>query len=359
MVLLALSPVITHKAFATEITVTGNGEASVNEASVSDSSQVNVTSNNSAEVTNNVQVNAETGNNEVSGNTGDSQVQTGDVAIDTTVVNEMNQTNVTQQSCCSQSGTIVVNSKNGSNSQNTTNVSNSNNANLNINQTAVITNTINGKANTGGNTANNNSGYVGIKTGNITVKDRIINAQVNIAKIQVNQPVLGDTLATVIGNGTGTTNSINFLTSNNQTVNVVNYADIFNNIVYDLTTGDNHADNNNGDVEIKTGDISVTTEITNVVNESEVIIDCECKEKPEKPTPTPPADKVTPTPPSPEKPTSGGNGGEVASVAVGKVLPVTGVNWIILAIAGNIMMLFLGMILRLRSGNAPGAEALS
>ncbi len=361
MILLAASPVITHRAFAVELSVTGNGEGSVNEANVSNASTTQVTSNNTAEVNNDIQINANTGNNSASGNNGEAtQVTTGDVVTETTVVNEMNKTVVEQQPCCSQSGVITVISNNGSNSKNTAQTTNTNNTHVTVNQHAQITNNVKGTGNTGGNTANNNAGNVSIKTGNITVKDSIYNTMVNRARVSVNQPTSGGTLATVIGNGTDTTNTINFLTNNAQTVVINNYADIFNNVIYDLSTGNNHANDNTGNVSIETGDIDVTVEIVNDVNKSEVEVKCDdCREKPEKPTPTPPADKVTPTPPSPEKPTShGGNGGEVASVSVGKELPVTGMNWLLLAIIGNVMMLFLGMILRLRSGNAPGAVAL-
>ena len=131
-----------------------------------------------------------------------------------------------------------------------------------------------------------------------------------------------------------------------------------------LITGDNTADRNtDGDVDIKTGDVKVVTKIENDVNKSEVVVECGCeeekpeeekppKEEEEKPVGAPVGSSNPPTKAA-EKP-SEQKKGEVLSAAIGDILPATGTPWFILAILGNLVMLLLGTVLRLRSGRSPG-----
>lgn len=362
LVLLLMGSMVSSKALAEEIVVSGNGSESSSEVNVSQSTNTNVESTNTATVDNNVQTNANTGDNSVSDNTGgNTQVQTGSISTTTNIQNAANTSIVTVNNCCESGSTNVTVAGNGSGSSNNATVSTSQTNNVNISNAANITNNISINANTGGNTANDNSGNVFLKTGSISVYNSIKNASVNKAIVDISSGKSGSVNLKIAGNGTDSRNTIDYTASNTNTVFVDNYANIFNNVLLNLNTGDNEVNDNNGDVTLLTGNIDVVTEITNAVNTSKVTIDCDCREKPQpKPTPVTPADKVTP--PGPSQPTSGGGGGgggEVAGIALGKSLPVTGTNWLFLAFIGNVMMLLLGMILRLRSGNSPGVLAVA
>jgi len=367
LVFLLLGSLVSRKALAEEIAVTGNGADSNNEVNVSSSSNTNVQSTNTTNVDNTVQTNANTGNNSVSDNTsGNTQVQTGTITTTTNIQNAANTSIVAVDNCCPIGSTNVTVAGNGSGSNNTANVSTSQTNNATISNAATITNNITVNANTGGNTANDNSGNVFVKTGNISVYNGIKNASVNKAIVAINTGKSGDLKLEIAGNGADSQSTINYIDYNTNTVFVDNYTNIFNNVLFNLDTGNNDVNDNNGNVTLITGDIAAVAEITNAVNTSKVSIECECKEKPQ-PTPTPPVtptEKVTPSAPS--QPSGGngggggvGGGGEVAGIAVGKVLPVTGNNWLFLAFVGNVLMLLLGTILRLRSGNSPGALAVA
>lgn len=353
---LLTSPFLVRQVSATEIAVEENGPESVNEASVSQTVSATVESLNIAAVENDISVTLQTGGNSVSGNSGETEIQTGDISDTTTIDNTLNTTSVDQSGCCSVSGTLVIVSSNGSGSNNTASQKTTNSTNVTVNNNARINNTVNGKASTGNNTANNNSGDVTIKTGSISVKTNIGSTGVNTSRVILPRTISGQIVSDISGNGVGSQNILTFLSGTKTTITTTNYADIFTDVLLNVNTGNNSADGNSGNVLIATGDISVTTDIENTVNANTVTTECECKPEPS-PTPTP-VDKITPNPTSYDKSNSNGNGsGEVASISSEKILPVTGLNWLVLAFIGNVMMLFLGMILRLRSGNSPGIAA--
>lgn len=144
---------------------------------------------------------------------------------------------------------------------------------------------------------------------------------------------------------------------------------ITNNSFWNLISGNNTANRNNGDVSIKTGNIDFTSDIENGPIASSSVSDycCEDPKDQEVPSPTPPAppsqqDEAKGTSPAsgtgnPGGGSSGGSGGSgnggPALVAIGKILPATGSSWFFFATVANIVMLFLGMVLRLRSGRSP------
>ena len=141
--------------------------------------------------------------------------------------------------------------------------------------TAIIRNNILGYSNTGGNSANNNSGSVSIETGNIDSKSKIINDPINqyYLKAGVIKPNFS---ALVSENGAGSENyvSLNILHNNSITIN--NFFSVDNNLDWQLVTGDNTANNNLGNVFIKTGNIMFDTVIRNAANIGGVNLTC-CK----------------------------------------------------------------------------------
>jgi hypothetical protein len=358
ILLLLTGSLFTRKAHAEEIIISGNGAESDSQVNVSSSTDTNVSSNNNTAIDNNVNVDANTGNNSVSGNTGgDTAVQTGDTTVNANVQNAANTNVINVNQCCPTGTSSITITNNGSGSVNTVNHTQSNNTNVSSYNNANIVNNFTVNANTGGNTTNYNTGNVYLRTGDVSVNTNVKNGPINTSLIYLGLGGNRNFDLNIKGNGSDSLNLINLLGYNDTNVDVNNVANIYNNVLLTLNTGDNEVDDNNGDVTLITGDIDANVSITNEVNKSEVVIDCDCKEKaPEKPVPAAPVEKVKPQAPTAEKTTSGG---EVAGIAMGKVLPETGTNWLFLALIGNIMMFFLGMILRLRSGNSPGRVAVA
>ncbi len=136
--------------------------------------------------------------------------------------------------------------------------------------TANITNAIVTGANTGNNTANDNGGDVNIDTGNVLVGANLVNI--------VNQNLVGNnwifTVINVFGLWTGDLivpgkglleggqglgySDIEIVNENN--------ADISNEVIVDVNTGNNVAEENNGDASIDTGDVIAVVNIVDVVN---------------------------------------------------------------------------------------------
>lgn len=164
---------------------------------------------------------------------------------------------------------------NGTSSQNT--------ANVNVTQTTTITSTneaniqndVNSQANTGDNSASNNtSGNTAIQTGN-TSQNVTISNQANSSTVNTSGCGCAgqDVNIQVSGNGSNSENTINSDVKNETTINATNNANITNNVYVGANTGNNSAQNNNGDVKISTGDIVIRGSIENRGNKIEIIID--------------------------------------------------------------------------------------
>ncbi len=348
-------------ALAEEMSITGNGDGSTSSINVGSSSNTNVEQNNTAQVTNNVEVNANTGGNSASENSnGDTSITTGDITSNVDIVNAgINQSEVSV-GCCENSDSNITISGNGSGSNNSVNYQvnsgrESANTSVTVNNTANIVNSINGRANTGYNTANENNGNVSIKTGGIYVEDTIINRSINISSVEAGAGNGGSVNIKISGNGADSENAV--IVENNSAIRIAvnNEANITNESNWDLNTGLNEANKNNGDVEIETGDIVYKVTIENTdINTSIVDVDC-CGDDDHT---TPPDGTPTPSNPTPNNPsqggTSGGGSGSTGGTTTSQpILPVTGsVSLLVLAIVTTIMF-SLGWYLRLRSGRSP------
>lgn len=353
--LVVLSGIFVPSALAEEIVVTGNGADSANVVTVDNTQNTTVTQSNDANITNNVTADANTGGNEASNNTGgDTNISTGDTTTSVGVSNEGNVSVAQVGGCDCPSTSSNVISGNGAGSTNTVNNVSVNNTNVTTNNTADVTNNVTLNANTGNNTANFNNGDVRIATGNITAKLGLLNA-FNFSKVKISQGKNVDSLLKIAGNGVSSVNTINNVDINNVNVMQNNIANFLNNIIANLNTGNNTANFNNGNVDIKTGDVWAEIKVTNLANVNEVLIDCGCKPKPgEQPPIIPPGVTTTPTTtttspsPAPQPSVQG------IAAALGEILPATGSNWLLFALLANIGMFFLGAYLRLRSGRSPG-----
>lgn len=353
----------TPHVLAEEINITGNGAASVNEVVVSNNNQSNIEQTNTANVVNNISNTTNTGDNNASGNTnGNAEIVTGDVQQETSVSNTMNQSIVEQNNCCQNSQNNVTISGNGAFSDNKALVQSNNNTSVNVYQDADVINNVKTYANTGNNSASyNTGGDTVIKTGNIKAKTLLHNGPINLSYIKIPAASKGSSSIKIIGNGFGSWNTVNLDDNNETNIEVVNVANVLNNLKENYSTGDNDAKfNTGGDAAIRTGDIHAMTTIDNgPINVSKVVIDCKCDKEKEKEeaAPSAPAAPVGGNIPPPSQLNPGGPAPVTTiaqHIAAGPQLPITGNNWMVLALFGNIMMLLLGAYLRLRSGRSPG-----
>ena len=303
---------------ALEIEVSGNGSGSTNEVATQVSTQTVVQQTNEADVTNAVTTDANTGGNTASENTGGStSIETGDVAQNVSIETAANTSSV-ETPCCASETDISI-SGNGEGSQNSVDLTKTQETNITINQDADVLNKVNGNANTGNNTANDNNGNVSIQTGDIHVSGGIENGPINVHHVSASAP--GEDLSVkIFGNGTGSQNRISLNIFDPVIVFINSNADIDNFVHWDLNTGQNEANGNNGDVSIVTGDIIFDFFIKNgPINVGEVDIDC-CHLLPPPPDdPGNPGGGVTPPNdvPSVPNPTSGSSSSSAGSSSGG------------------------------------------
>ena len=165
-------------------------------------------------------------------------------------------------------GTTITISGNAADSDNDVVVNNTQNTSVNQTNDADFDNNIDGDANTGGNDANqNNGGDVNVQTGDASVNVTVENsANQNWASIDC--CTQGDTELKIGGNAADSNNTINLDVDNKVDVDQDNDAWFDNDVKYlDAKTGDNDANQNNGgDVNIQTGDASVTVAVSNWAN---------------------------------------------------------------------------------------------
>ena len=290
-------------AYALEIVVTDNGSGSESEVQLTQETETNVTQTNEANVANDVNVSANTGDNETSDNTGGNvAVATGNVTENIAVDNSVN-SSVVESECCPQDLSAAI-SGNGADSDNDIDLTVENSTNISVNQIAYITNNIQGTANTGGNSANDNTGgNVSIETGSIHIAGGIQNGPINSASVSGGSGG-GDISAKIFGNGANSENEIEASFDFDSDIFLYFESNIDNFVNWDLNTGENEASGNNGNVKILTGDIFFDFFIKNgPINFGGVAWGCCDIFDPGEP----PADEEPPDDPGDE---NGGNNGE-------------------------------------------------
>ena len=262
------------------VTISGNGAKSTNEANVGVSNTTYVDQDNYAKIKNNVDVDADTGKNDANGNTGGSvSITTGNADTTVAVSNTANK-NVATVGNGSGGGTLsVVISGNGYKSTNTANVGVSASTLVFQNNSAKITNDVDVDADTGKNDANKNTGGdVEILTGNADADVDVSNlANFNWADVDSCGCILDGTVK-IAGNGAKSDNEANVgLASVTGVAQDNDYSCGYghrggdvnssfrggkhkstpcNDVNVDLDTGKNDANSNTGDPD---GDPSVTT----------------------------------------------------------------------------------------------------
>jgi len=274
----------TPLAFAdTKITNTGNGSASSNNLSLTQSHSVTVDQNNRAYISNDVQSDNTTGRNTADDNTGGTvAIDTGNASSLTTIANEANK-NIAVGGCgaCGNDSTSVDNSGNGSFSNSALTVDTSNNASVFQNNDAKFDNSVRSDNNTGDNSADRNTGDgVRILTGHAFSATDVSNAaNANIAKLGGDNGKTGGSSLDVknVGNGSASDNQIDVTQSRTALVEQNNNADFQNYLTSKNRTGYNSADDNTGGrTTIDTGNASSDTMVSNQANLNKAIVSCGC-----------------------------------------------------------------------------------
>ena len=158
---------------------------------------------------------------------------------------------------------------NGSNSDSDVNVTKTNNTVVTQNNTANVNNNVKVDANTGGNSASDNTGGdVKVRTGDantdVTVKNMLNSNSADVA----NCGGCGEDVDVEIsGNGTHSDNKADLDFKNNVELFQTNNADVKNKVDVDANSGDNDIDDNTGgDVTVRTGDVNTDVKIMTVAN---------------------------------------------------------------------------------------------
>ena len=292
-----------------------NGSDSTNTGAVVLDDTSSTTQTNNADVESSLILDSNSGENSASRNVGDVLIDTGDAEVTGTIVNAVNtnvdgvavsEFNVSDDQIgdiildfgsycitgCSAWSVDVVNEGNGSDSTNTGTVDLTlDNDTTQVNN-ATLTNDLILSANSGDNTADDNTGGdIEIVTGDASVSGNIVNfvnnnlagnviyGVVNIFGDLVGDIILSESLLAAlgysgtdisvgnIGNGTGSTNSGTVDLTQADTFNQLNDATILNNIDLDGTTGGNSTSaNTGGDSSITTGDVDIDANVLNIAN---------------------------------------------------------------------------------------------
>lgn len=354
--LLNLSLVTAVKAEEIVIEVSGNGSESNNEVNVQSQAATTVAQNNNAEISNSVNSNADTGGNSANSNTnGDTQITTGGANTTTSINNQNINSNVANEGACNCSHTTNVEvSGNGAGSDNKTYVTHNGSTYVNQTNNARITNNIIVNANTGYNKASYNTGGSStIITGAIYAKTNVSNKNINNSFNSIDS-ALGSSSVVIMSNGEGSDTNVVVNQANDIEINVVNIADIINNIEHILNTGGNETLNNLGDSVIITGGIEsdVTVENENI-NSSYSEVDCECDDPSVPQTPSQP---TNPTAPNGGTSIVQGTSGSTGSAGTsGSSLPKTGLT-IPLTFVATLIFIFMflsGLYLRFSSSKSP------
>jgi hypothetical protein len=166
-------------ALAVEATNTNTGADSTNDSSVSIENNTTVNSTNNADINNTITVNANTGDNSASQNTGDGSVASGDINGSVSVANLGNENgdfnSLLNLNCNGECDFSAGNSNTGAGSTNDSSISLTNNIDVTVSNNANVDNNVGADLNTGGNSADKNTGDGSVVSGDIDFSVEIIN----------------------------------------------------------------------------------------------------------------------------------------------------------------------------------------
>ncbi len=366
-------------ALADEFIISNNGRSSSSTVNVSAPSSQTIDQTNNGAVANNTTPVADSGSNTVSGNTkGNAGVTTGAAKIAVDIKNSTNISVVKNDCCAMREGTEVKVASNGQGSHNTATVNGPKTTNVNVTQNADITNSVTGTANSGHNFASGNGGNVSIKTGKVTVTQKVVNEHINQADVSVTQGG-GDVSIKIARNGESSVNTVSVTNTAINNVVVLNAATLKNVLAFNSSSGDNNADSNIGNVSITTGDVLVDTFVKNAdINFSKIVFSC-CNTITTTTPPPPPTSggggnggnnngggnnntsntTSNSTSSSSSSTTTPGQGGGPGILGASIIMPATGSNWALWLSLLSAIMFALGLYLRFHPGQDPGIRKLS
>lgn len=164
-------------------------------------------------------------------------------------------------------------SGNGSNSDSEIKLDRDNTTTVVQNNSAVVTNKVSANADTGSNSASDNTGGdVKVDTGNAKTDVSVTNS-LNTNEAQVACCQSGDTDVLISGNGTKSDNTVELRQDNKTGVFQDNAAKVENKIDADAKTGKNDADDNTGgDISIDTGNAETTVAVSTTANANRAVV---------------------------------------------------------------------------------------
>lgn len=351
------------------ISVSENGQSSSNEVKLETSTSSSVNQENNAQASNNVVINQNTGGNDASSNSSDVSITTGGVNSTTNISNENINTNIGNSTDCScvQNSVLEV-SGNGEESHNLIEQTSTTNIQIGQQNNVNINNTVSANINTGNNQSSGNNGSVFITTGDVKVNSNIENSRINFTagKFTSSQNSIKNVIS---GNGNNSNNNISLIENKNFIIDIRNISFITNNVDFLLNTGYNRSSENNGDVVIKSGDITSNINIeNNDINTSFVRVSCPANqiiEDPDDPDDDESDDEEEDESDDDESSvepstTNSGNGGsdddegddeeenDSDILGITDELPFTGSYLMLLATLVSLLLFFIGLCMRLR-----------
>ncbi len=278
----------------TQVTTTNTdtGADSINSSAVDSTSSTTVVQNNTADITNQVTAVGNTGGVEVTGNTSVGQVTTGDINASINIINASNSTfgdgsSVGVQTVNGADGSFVYapsdtraslnNFETGSGSTNTQTLNSTNVVTGTLSNDASINNTVAVVGNTGSVALDSNTRVDGLRTGNVNVQANFLNlANLSMADtgltldvVDVYNGLNGDIVIDTTNDttGQGSINTSQTTSNQNTALKVTQAADVDNTIHVVSTTGDNAINGNTEVGDVTTGNTTVSSAVSNVVNQ--------------------------------------------------------------------------------------------
>lgn len=243
---------------------TGSESDNTNDVDVSQSLEVDLS--NGAWLLNALGLAASSGDNTANENTGGGEVQTGDAEIAVAIMNEINAAYASSTGSFGDVDIEASNHQTGSDSENDNTVDVTQDIEVDVTNSAEVSNAVESAAATGDNESNDNTGGGSVDTGNAETDTEIANA-VNaggsgyaVTLPDVDVEASNDTT----GSDSDNTNDVDV--SNTASVEVSNSADISNEVGSSADSGGNSANENTGGGEVQTGNASVGISISNTVN---------------------------------------------------------------------------------------------
>lgn len=283
----AIAVSTTAPAFATSqtFTIEGNGYDSDTQIEFQVKNEAEVFQENKSTVENKINIQSDTGKNSTSKNTGgDVMVKTGDVEIQTAIMNKLNTNEAVMDRCgdC-QGDTEVMVSGNGADSDNKVSIKQNNSNTLVQENDARISNKVYLKGNSGKNDADKNTGGdVSMLTGDVIINPVMVKNFTNTNHGVIGGGVNGSNMTDIVvsGNGYDSRTAVSLMSNREASLFQMNSSKISNDLQLEGTTGVNSMDKNTsahlGDFDLETGDVGIIALVDNESGFNAASADCGC-----------------------------------------------------------------------------------